>query len=77
MLVDQLSADKLRIVTLLVNQFLVLAHLHDLALLHDHNDVGILNGRESVRNHDDGLITGLHQVVKSLLHLELTFSVES
>jgi len=54
-----LFTDKLRVDALgeVLQEGLVIADLHDLACFHYDDLVGILDGRESVSNHDSGDVT--------------------
>ena len=53
-------------------KLVVTALLYNLALVHDHYEVSILDGREAVCNHQRG--AAVHEFVKSLLHQMLASS---
>ena len=50
------------------------ALLHNVALLHHQNVVGVLNGAKAVRHHDAGAV--LHITLQGLLYVLLRFGVE-
>lgn len=52
------------------------AFLHDLTLFENDDLVSILDSRESVGNDYASLLSGLHELIKSLLDLMLTLSVK-
>ena len=62
---DLIARVQLVIAALLGHQLFVVAALDDAALLHDHDGVGILNGRQPVR--DDKYRAAFHQLVHALL----------
>ena len=52
----------------------VIAHFHDLSVLHDKNEVGISNGGKAV-SHDEGGLA-LHQLFKGIADLQLGTGID-
>ena len=77
LLSDELSADETLVDTIKLEQVIVTATLHDLAMLHDDDLVGVTDGAQSVSDDDDRLLATLDEQVEGLLHLVLTLSVQS
>lgn len=50
--------------------------LHNLALLHDTNDICILDGRETMCNTDDSLVACFDELIDSLLNEVFTLGVK-
>ncbi len=50
------------------------APFHDLALVEDNNLIGMLHGRQAVRDHNTSTV--LHQVVDRILHNTFRFGIE-
>ena len=74
---DELATDKVLVDTVHRDELGVSATLLDLTVLHDDDLVSILDGAESVSDDDNSLLATVDQLVKSLLHLMLTLSIES
>jgi len=78
LITDKLSFDQVVVNTVLnLDKIVVSATLHDFAVLHNDNLVSIADRAQSVRDHDDCLLSAVDQLVESLLHLVLRLSIQS
>ena len=76
LLSDKLSADKVFVDTVEAKQLLMSTTLFDLTVLHDDDFISVTNGAQSVSHNNNSLLATVDELVKSLLHLMLTFSIK-
>jgi len=72
----QLSVDQLLVDTVLIKEFLVSALLNNFTILQADNLIGILDGSESMRDHDNSFTAFFAQLVDGQLYLVLTLCVK-
>ncbi len=74
---DELSADKILVNATKTEKLSVRAALFDFSVLHDDDLVGITDSAESMSYDNNSLLAAADQLIESLLHLMLTFSIKS
>lgn len=73
---NKLSIDEVLVHAAKSDECVMSASLFDLSVLHYYDFVRVFNGAKSVGDNDDVLIATAYELVKSLLHLVFTFSVQ-
>lgn len=76
-LLNHLSGNQVLVDAVHLDQLVMVASLFNLTILHDNNLICISDGAQAVSNHQNCLLSALDKLVKSLLHLMFTFSVQS